>query len=934
MFPYPSGTLHLGHFRNYTISDVLARFKHMQGYDVLHAIGWDAFGLPAENAAIERGVDPAAWTRQNVASMKEQLKMMGGRWDWSRELMTCDPQFYKHTQRIFLLLYERGLAYQAESLVNYDPVDRTVLANEQVDTEGFSWRSGAKVERLRLKQWFLRITTFKEALLEDLDLLSKDSRWPERVLSMQRNWLGKSLGAKIRFPVIPTAKGEVAYPAIEAFTTRPDTVFGVQYLALSTTHPIVLEIAKSSSQLQTFLETASSLSQDTKAGFLLQEISATNPATFLEGARKQPPLPIYVAPYVLGDYGEGAVMGVPGHDNRDHAFWRANRGSEPISSVVAPPKASQSSVEPSKSSDNSHEAYVGDGELTSLCDSYAGVSSVLGGEMILSDLHKGGFAEHAESWRLRDWLISRQRYWGTPIPIIHCKNCGVVPVPVDQLPVELPKLEGEWFKGKGGNPLEGVQDWVNTPCPSCGAPARRDTDTMDTFVDSSWYYLRFTDPHNPDVPFSAEAADANLPVNIYIGGVEHAILHLLYARFISKFLATSSLWPSGSSPDYKGEPFQKLITQGMVHGITFSDPQTGRFLKPSEIDLSDPAKPMLKATGEVPTISYEKMSKSKYNGVDPATCISKYGADATRAHMLFQAPVSEVLEWDEHSIIGIQRWFGRVWRIVQEIKSAAEADFYDSTSSHSAKREDSPLSDGLFHPTNIGQIPPLTSFNDTEASLYTTLQSAIISITTSLSSTYALNTVVSDLIKLTNAISSTSIAAAGTLAAMADPAHTSLPIYYATTSALLRMMAPLTPAFAEECWELIHTSSSSKDGVIQLPSVHTQPFPTPLPASTISALATRDQPCAVQINGKLRFAISIPRPPPSKTSCSAFIQAEDDPALALANKPTQEDPLRDWVLGRVLESKEGKKWLTEKNDIRTAKRVVIVKGGRTVNIVF
>ncbi|KAI9763434.1 MAG: Leucyl-tRNA synthetase, mitochondrial [Geoglossum simile] len=465
MFPYPSGALHMGHVRVYTIADVLARFERMRGHNVIHPMAWDAFGLPAENAAIERGVDPEEWTRDNIAKMKAQLMEMNGSWDWSREFMTCDPSFYKHTQRIFLLLHERGLAYQAESLVNYDPVDKTVLANEQVDSNGCSWRSGAKVEKRRLKQWFLRVTAFKEALLEDLDVLAEGGNWPERVISMQKNWLGRSKGARVRFSISVTkGAGTTESTEVMAFTTRPDTLFGVQYLALGIDHPLVLKLAKSSPELQIFLDAVPTLPLDSKAGWLLEGVQATNPLALLSDMPNivKEPLPVYVAPYVLGDYGYGAVMGVPGHDNRDYAFWRENCWSDPTRIVVVP--TDSAGLPPAGGPFNDS------GVLTPLCGPFAGLTSAEASERLISGLSKisADLGNFVESWKIRDWLISRQRYWGTPIPMIHCEGCGPVPVPGDQLPVELPKLDGVEMRGKGGNPLQDVSEWVNTKCPRQG----------------------------------------------------------------------------------------------------------------------------------------------------------------------------------------------------------------------------------------------------------------------------------------------------------------------------------------------------------------------------------------------------------------------------------------------------------------------------------
>ncbi|KAI9657914.1 MAG: Leucyl-tRNA synthetase, mitochondrial [Bathelium mastoideum] len=886
MFPYPSGNLHLGHFRVYTIADVLARYNQMKGRKTILPMGWDAFGLPAENAAIERGVDPAAWTIQNIAKMKEQLGAMGGRWDWDREIMTCDPAFYKHTQRIFLLLHERGLAYQAEALVNFDPIDRTVLANEQVDANGFSWRSGAKVEQIRLKQWFLRITAFKEALLDDLNALEKSGRWPERVCAMQRNWLGKSTGARVWFEVKDSLTSQ-SLPRIEVFTTRPDTLFGVRYLALALDHPLVVQLAKQDSALQAFLDRAP-FSPDSKDGFLLPQLQAKNPAAQFapENSKVEQPLPVYVAPYVLSDYGSGAVMGVPAHDTRDFEFWKRHQGEcGPNDFVVIPD--SDSLFAPALIRDS---PFVHKGKLTLDCGVFAGMGSDDAAQNLitllewtprLENLGSDPHATLASSWRLRDWLISRQRYWGAPIPIVHCQSCGPVPVPVDELPVELPRLKKGQLKGRSGNPLEEIEEWVNTKCPSCGQHAKRETDTMDTFMDSSWYFFRYADPWNEEQLVSAEAADAFLPVDIYIGGVEHAILHLLYARFISKFLAQTPLWPSRGGPENMGEPFKTLITQGMVHGRTFSDPQTGRFLRPEEVDLSNPKEPRLVATSERPVVSFEKMSKSKYNGVDPSACIASYGADVTRAHMLFLAPVSEILEWDEDRIVGIQRWFQRIWRIVQN------------------------LSGNKFDPSNPPPSSKLESLALDDVSLYLTLQKTIRSVEDSFSRTHALNTVISDLMTLTNSLDD-----------KLNSQSAESALQYCIASALLRMLAPIAPAFTEECWETLHFSCTSA-------TIFDYPFPTAISDAEILRLeASMLQPCAVQVNGRLKFVTRIPVP-----------------AVELSEDPARRDELTTWTLQRLADTEEGERLfddLKKPDEIPRSGRlqkVIVVKGGRTVNFV-
>ncbi|KAL2863003.1 leucine--tRNA ligase NAM2 [Aspergillus lucknowensis] len=898
MFPYPSGTLHMGHLRVYTISDVLARFYRMRGHEVLHPMGWDAFGLPAENAAIERGIDPAGWTRDNIARMKEQLRSISTSFNWDRELATCAPEFYEHTQRIFLMLYEKGLAYQAEAMVNYDPIDKTVLANEQVDANGFSWRSGAKVEKKLLKQWFFRITAFKDQLLEELDSLS--GGWPERVLSMQRNWLGKSYGVKIKFPLVVEGNDGNRVD-VNVFTTRPDTLYGVEYLALALDHPIVVGAAKKDAGLRSFLGEAAILPPDSKMGYKLPNLSATNPLRVID---KESPhlarrLPVYVAPYVLSDYGEGAVMGVPGHDSRDFSFFMENANPNSIRIILEAEQASASHAHQHVADVPIHEAkpFTQDGLLTKECGKYHGLHSREAGKIITTDLQAIGCAEFAEQWRLRDWLISRQRYWGAPIPIIHCDDCGAVPVPVDQLPVKLPEIQQNGLKGKRGNPLESSEDWKSTKCPSCGSQAKRDTDTMDTFVDSSWYYLRFLDSANKRQPFSPSVAR---PVDVYIGGVEHAILHLLYARFIYKFLSQSELFPEIARTGglaVPAEPFKTLLSQGMVHGKTYTEPSTGRFLLPSEVDLSSPDKPLIKGTQVAPNISFEKMSKSKHNGVDPTTCVSRYGADATRAHVLFSAPVSEVLEWDETKIVGIERWFGRLWKLVMDSEHSLRSSHFR------VRRADVlALSGRTAMPSES-----LQSLSDDDVDAILSTHRAICSVTNCIEKNpYGLNTVISDLTKLTNSL-------------LSSP-PTSPHISYLTVSSLLRLLAPVAPSLSAECWEILH-SSILRDGLdagLDFPAVFDCPWPTPpLTTEQTDILSARGgQVVAVQINGKLRFTVTIPRMLSPTTARSSVAEEQD------------------YIVTRILETEEGRIWLREKNDWEKRRRVIVVKGGKLVNIVF
>lgn len=786
------------------------------------------------------------------------------------------------------MLHEKGLAYQAEALVNYDPVDKTVLANEQVDVNGFSWRSGAKVEKLNLKQWFFRITAFKEALLKDLDTLS--GGWPERVLSMQRNWLGKSQGAKVRFPV----RVDETDVHVDVFTTRPDTLYGVEYVALSLDHPIVLQSAEKDSSLRKFLSEASSLPADSKAGFRLKDSRAIHPLLKIdkETEHLKHELPVFVAPYVLSDYGEGAVMGVPGHDARDMAFFKENVNTKTITLVIEPSvKENAADAKQKATFAQDVKAFTQEGILSSRCGKYQGLHSKEAAKRIVADLQKEGQASFVESWRLRDWLISRQRYWGAPIPIIHCEECGAVPVPEEDLPVKLPKIDGDWLKGKKGNPLESSEEWLHTECPSCRGPAKRDTDTMDTFVDSSWYYLRFLDAANKDAPFSSSVAR---PVDIYLGGVEHAILHLLYARFIYKFLAQSNLFPASAPEGVVHEPFKTLLSQGMVHGKTLSEPSTGRFLLPDEVDLSNPEKPLIKGTQITPNVSYEKMSKSKHNGVDPTACASSYGADATRAHVLFSAPVSEVLEWDETKIVGIERWFGRLWKLVLDSEQAL------SSLSFSLPATNMEASSG-----HAVALPSLQELSDSDADAVLATHKTIASVTTCIESNpYSLNTVISDLTKLTNALSSA-------------PPTSPIPLYLSISS-LLRLLAPIAPALASESWEVLHKSLLPQ--AEQDTPVISSPWPTPLlTTEQAEALSTRGgQAVAVQVNGKLRCAVTIPRWQPSNDASGKSASEEE----------------QSWIIDRVLETPEGNQWLREKNDWEKRRRVIVVKGGKLVNVVF
>ncbi|MDQ7039244.1 MAG: leucine--tRNA ligase [Aquificota bacterium] len=563
MFPYPSGRIHMGHVRNYTIGDAVARYLRMKGYDVLHPMGWDAFGLPAENAAVKRGIHPAKWTRENIDQMKRQLKLLGFSYDWEREIATCDPEYYRWNQWIFLKMLQKGVAYRKEATVNWCPHDETVLANEQV-IEGKCWRCGTPVVQKRVPSWFLKITDYAERLLKDLEKL--EGRWPERVILQQRNWIGRSEGALIRFPVEDTE--------VEVFTTRPDTVFGATFLVLAPEHPLTLELARKGgkeAEVREFLERVRRRSTRERA--LTEEKEGVFLGVYGENPVNGRRIPVWTADYVLYEYGTGAIMAVPAHDRRDWEF--AKKYGLDIVPVVLPEGGW----------DFEKGAYEGRGKLTN-SGRFTGMDSEDAKREITRWLEEEGLGEFRVSYRLRDWNISRQRYWGTPIPVVYCERCGTVPVPEDQLPVVLPR-DAE-FTGRG-NPLSASDQFVKTSCPRCKGPARRETDTMDTFFDSSWYFLRFCDPRNDREPFSKDAVKRWMPVDIYIGGIEHAVLHLLYARFFQKFLKDLGLVD-------EEEPFVRLITQGMVLKRWVS---VGRLLEFLGLSEEDRVEDLIKKLREV-----------------------------------------------------------------------------------------------------------------------------------------------------------------------------------------------------------------------------------------------------------------------------------------------------------------------------------------------
>ena len=786
MFPYPSGSLHMGHVRNYVITDVIARVQRMQGRRVLHPMGWDAFGLPAENAAIERGVDPGVWTDRNIAQMRAQLQRLGLSIDWDREVATCHADYYRWTQWLFLQFLEAGLAYRREATVNWDPIDNTVLANEQVDAEGRSWRSGALVEKRKLRQWFLKITAYADQLLDDLPQLQG---WPERVRTMQANWIGRSSGAELQFDVL-TPDGSSSGERISVFTTRPDTLYGATYLVLAPEHPLVATLTRAEQRLQVeaFCNLVSRQSdQDRTADDRPKRgvpigASVRNPTS-------GEVLPLWIADYVLAEYGTGAVMGVPAHDQRDFLF--ARQYELPVRQVIIPEGSDEHAYEGGAWTEPGVMIHSGP---------YDGLPSSEAKQRIIAAAEAGGWGQGRVQYRLRDWLISRQRYWGCPIPAIHCEACGVVPVPKEQLPVELP--QGVSLEGRGGSPLARLESWVRVACPCCGKPARRETDTMDTFMCSSWYYLRYSDPKNGEQPFGRRAVDHWLPVDQYVGGIEHAILHLLYSRFFTKVLRDRGLLSFD-------EPFQRLLTQGMVQGITYKNSHSGKYVAPADVaDLSDPRDPI---SGEPLETFYEKMSKSKYNGVDPAVVIDRYGADTARMFILFKAPPEKDLEWDDADVEGQFRFLQRLWRLV-----------------------DGAVARGVTLPA-VPTAIEAAELSPGERQLRCAVHTAIQAIREDLDGDVQLNTAVSELMKLSNAMA-------------AELEKASAPVAEEALRTLLLLLAPFAPHLAEELWQKLEANPDGHS------SVHRQRWPLHDAAALVRDMIQ----LVIQVKGKVRGSLEVP----------------------------------------------------------------------------
>ncbi len=781
MFPYPSGKLHMGHMRNYTIGDVISRYLGMRGRHVLQPMGWDAFGLPAENAAMANGVPPAKWTRNNIAHMRSQLKSLGFALDWERELATCDPDYYRWNQWFFLRLLKRGIAYKKTGVVNWDPVDQSVLANEQV-VDGRGWRSGALVEKREIPMYYLRITDYAQELLDSIDQLDG---WPDNVKTQQANWIGRSEGAEISFAC--------GADTIKVFTTRPDTLMGATYMAVAAEHPLAREAARNNPELAAFIE------QCQKGGVSEAELATQEKLGMDTGLKAIHPLtgaelPVWVANYVLMGYGEGAIMAVPGHDERDFEF--ALKYELPIVQVITRPE------------DAAYDAQVWHDDYATktgqLLNSgpYDGLSCEAGFQAIVNDLEKREAGRARIQFRLRDWGISRQRYWGCPIPIIHCDDCGDVPVPDEDLPVRLPE---DLVPDGAGNPLARCEAFVNTTCPNCGKPARRETDTMDTFVDSSWYFLRYTCSGN-DQAMVDENTRAWMPVDQYIGGIEHAILHLLYARFWTKLMRDEGLVDVD-------EPFTRLLTQGMVLADTYyREDESGRkqWFNPADIDVERDDKgrflrAVLRADGQpVEAGGVEKMAKSKNNGVDPQALVEQYGADTVRLFSMFASPPEQSLEWSDAGVEGAWRFLKRLWAGVHAHLEAGGSDSALDTA----------------------------ALDDAGRELRRLLHETIAKVGDDYGRRYTFNTAIAAIMEFSNHLNRYQ------QAETADRA-----LCQEAWSSIVRLIAPVTPHIAEALWQALgHAGSVFKAG---------------WPEVDESALVRQTVTLVVQVNGKVRGRLAL-----------------------------------------------------------------------------
>ena len=789
MFPYPSGRIHMGHVRNYTMGDVVARYKRAKGFNVLHPMGWDAFGMPAENAAMERKIHPREWTYDNIAAMRAQLKSMGLSLDWSRELATCDVAYYHQQQKLFLDFLEAGLVDRRKRKVNWDPVDRTVLANEQV-IDGKGWRSGAPVEQRELTQWFFRITDFSQDLLEALDGLE---RWPEKVRLMQANWIGRSEGLSVLFETVEGTAPE-GHATLEIYTTRPDTLFGASFMAVAPDHPLATAVAATDPKAQAFIEECQRL------GTSLADLETAEKKGFDTGVRVRHPvmdgeeLPVYIANFILMDYGTGAIFGCPGHDQRDLDFCR--KYDLKVVPVVLPEDGDAATFE------IAHEAYLGDG--TMINSGFLDGLTVPDAKEAMADkletVSVGGKPQgrRETNYRLRDWGISRQRYWGCPIPVIHCETCGAVPVPEADLPVELPE---DVSFDQPGNPLDRHPSWKDVPCPICGAAARRETDTMDTFVDSSWYFARFCSPH-ADRPTDTDAVGYWLPVDQYIGGVEHAILHLLYSRFFMRAMHRTGHVALD-------EPFEGLFTQGMVTHETYKD-EDGQWVLPKDVAMRDGQAVHLESGAPIAVGPVESMSKSKKNVVDPDDIIARYGADTARWFMLSDTPPERDIEWTEAGVEGCYRFLQRVWRLVNEgLEAAAEPG-----------------------------APQPDAFGDAALALRRAAHKTLAHVDNGFDR-LRFNTAVAQSYELTNTLSS---ALKGMGAGASDDLRWAL---REAMEILVQVTGPMIPHLAEECWSRL----GHEDLLAE------RPWPEADPALVVDDTITYP----VQVNGKRRDELTVAR---------------------------------------------------------------------------